>query len=239
MQFGDLPQPLIRKIMGEAKPLMQSASASDDNLGYGFIYYGLIRSIRPKHVLTIGSGHGFMPVCAGLAVKDNGKGRVTFVDPAYAGVKQGTMGVGKWSDPKKTREFFGKFGLEDIVTHYEFFNDYRDHKLPPIDFAIIDGSHTYENVKFDLMNVLQRLKKGGLVLLHDSDHPAEFVGAFGVRQLLEELDDEFNVINIPGEAGLAILQRKGQGYVKTKYSGHIRNALCICIGLACARFFGI
>lgn len=249
MQFGDLPNTLIRKVFKHAPPIKQEESLKNDNLGYGNIYYGLIRSIRPKHVLAIGSGHGFMPVMAGLAVKDNGVGKVTFVDPSYGGgLADGTANnkikEGKWSDPKKTREFFAKFGLEDIVTHYkqanhEFFNDYRKHRLPPISFAIIDGCHSYANAKFDLMNVLQRLNHGGIILMHDTNHLAEYAGVFGVREVLNELDDNFNVVNLPGKAGLAIVQRKGEGYLKTKHAHHIRNALCVCLGIVCAKIVGI
>ena len=193
-----------------------------------------------------------MPVIAGLAAKDNGKGKVTFVDPSYsrglsdgtAGIKEGNLkGEGKWSDPAKVKKFFSNFGLDNVITHYkqtnyEFFNDYKKHKLPVIDFAIIDGCHSYANAKFDLVNVFQRIRSGGIIVMHDANHIAEYTGSFGVRALLNELDDHFNILNLPGTAGLAILQRKGEGYIKTKHAHRIRNALYICVGMICAKVIG-
>lgn len=40
-----------------------------------------------------------------------------------------------------------------------------------IDVAYIDGDHNYESVRSDLFNVLPRMAKGGIVLVHDVSHP--------------------------------------------------------------------
>lgn len=37
------------------------------NLGFGFIYYALVRALRPKHVVVIGSGYGFSVVAHAAA----------------------------------------------------------------------------------------------------------------------------------------------------------------------------
>ena len=40
-------------------------------------------------------------------------------------------------------------------------------KLPVVDFIYIDGNHSYESVKNDLLNSLQVIKEGGIIAGHD------------------------------------------------------------------------
>ena len=122
---------LIRGIFRDAKPLGHHEDPAKGNLGFGFLYYSLARMLRPRHVLVIGSGFGFSVVCFGLGLKDNGRGRLSFVDPSYSILTDGPFktvgGTSQWHDPAKVRRHFARFGLEDIVTHHcmtsaEFFD---------------------------------------------------------------------------------------------------------------------
>lgn len=72
----------LQKVIADAEPMGQNTSA--DNLGFGWIYYGLIRNLRPDFVVAIGSRRGFMPFCAARAVQDNRVGKVIFIDPSYS-----------------------------------------------------------------------------------------------------------------------------------------------------------
>ena len=47
---------LIRAILSHARPLGHNEVPANLNLGFGFVYYGLARALRPKHVVVIGSG---------------------------------------------------------------------------------------------------------------------------------------------------------------------------------------
>jgi hypothetical protein len=58
---------LINKILYQAKPLGHHEAKESLNLGFGFLYYGLVRSLRPKHIVVIGSGYGFSVICLALA----------------------------------------------------------------------------------------------------------------------------------------------------------------------------
>lgn len=82
MQGLSLNLELLKDIFRYAKPLGHNEKPSNLNLGFGFLYYGLVRALRPKHILVVGSGFGFSLVCLALGLRDNGKGLVTFVDPA-------------------------------------------------------------------------------------------------------------------------------------------------------------
>src|SRR3974377_652285 len=82
---------LLKDILQSAKPFGHYENRQNLSLGFGFIYYGVARALRPKHVVVIGSGYGFSVVCLALALKDNGQGQLTFIDPSYSGLKDGTF----------------------------------------------------------------------------------------------------------------------------------------------------
>ena len=84
MENFSLNTVLLKEIFERAKPLGHNEEPENLNLGFGFLYYGLVRALRPKHLLVIGSGFGFSVVCFALGIKDNGGGALTFVDPSYS-----------------------------------------------------------------------------------------------------------------------------------------------------------
>jgi len=222
------PQPhdpsfsLSRSVLGEildyAKPLGHREDPATLNLGFGFVYYGLVRALRPRHVLVIGSGFGFSVVCLALGLKDNDRGRLTFVDPSYSVFKDGPFrtvgGTAQWSDPRQVRAHFRRFGVERIVTHYkltssEFFAGYDARGLPAIDVAFIDGSHAYADVRDDFVNVLRRAARNSYMLLHDTNiYVRELVRHAGVKRWLKVVAsrrDDFEVIDFPFASGVAVV----------------------------------
>src|SRR5271166_6497324 len=44
---------MIQQIFDHAKPLGHGEKLVDLNLGFGFVYYGLVRALRPEHVVVI------------------------------------------------------------------------------------------------------------------------------------------------------------------------------------------
>src|SRR5215470_5285839 len=106
---------MLREILQHAKPLGHNEHAATLNLGFGFLYYGLVRALRPRHVLVIGSGFGFSVVCLALGLKDNDRGMLSFVDPSYSVLKHGPLhtvgGTSQWDDPEKVYAHFDRFGV--------------------------------------------------------------------------------------------------------------------------------
>lgn len=220
-----LSVPMLRQILQQAKPLGHHEEVKSLNLGFGFLYYSLMRVLRPQHVLVIGSGYGFSVVCLALGLKDNGQGRLSFVDPSYSLLKDGPFktigGRSQWDDAAKVREFFAGFGLGDIVTHYklrsdEFFAQYEQLQLPVLDVAFIDGSHAYKDVRHDFLESARRAHKNSYILLHDTNiYIREILHHAGVKRWLKKLKnfpEYFEILDFPFASGVAIvrlLQAKG------------------------------
>jgi len=66
--------------------------------------------------------------------------------------------------------------------------------LPPIDFAFIDGGHSYETVSADWRNLRPRLSPGAVVVFDDyTNRAAVKHEGFGIRALIDELKREYQV----------------------------------------------
>lgn len=210
---------VIQTILHRAVPLGHHDSAHDLNLGFGFLYYGLARTLRPRHVVVIGSGFGFSVVCLGLALKDNGKGALSFVDPSYSVLADGPFktlgGTAQWDDPEKVKLHFARFGLDGLVTHHRmrsdaFYDRYAESDLPEIDLAFIDGSHAYEDVRHDFVSTLRHSRKNTYILLHDTNiYLRELLRHAGVKRWLKSLarhEALFEWVDFPFSSGVAIVR---------------------------------
>lgn len=210
---------MLNDILRYAKPLGHNEEPRNLNLGFGFLYYGIARALRPKHVLVVGSGYGFSVVCFALGMKDNGVGCLSFVDPSYSVTKDGPFktigGRGKWNDCNEVQEHFKRFAVHDIVTHYkmrsdELFPQYATLGLPPIDVAFIDGGHSYKCVKYDFLAVLQRSHKNTYIFLHDTNiYVREMLRNAGVKRWMKVLaghEKALEIINFPFSSGVAIVR---------------------------------
>jgi hypothetical protein len=210
---------VIRDIFQFAKPLGHHEDADNLNLGFGFLYYGVVRAIRPKHILVIGSGFGFSVVCLALGLRDNGKGSLSFVDPSYDVLKHGPFktigGRGRWSSPETVAQHFGSFAVDHIITHHklrtdEFFPQYERLGLPKLDMAFIDGNHSFETVRYDFMEILKQSGKNAYIFLHDTNiYFREAIGNSGVKRwlnVIKENGNHFEVINFPFSSGVAMVR---------------------------------
>jgi predicted O-methyltransferase YrrM len=210
---------LIQSILTHAKPLGHNEVPAELNLGFGFLYYGLVRALRPQHVVVIGSGYGFSVTCLALGQKDNGRGRLTFVDPSYSVMSDGPFktvgGTAQWSDANRVSKHFARFGVADIITHHrlrsdEFFASYAALGLPPIDLAFVDGSHAYADVRHDFLATVRHARKNCYLLLHDTNiYVRELVRHAGVKRWLRQVEKRknlFEVIDLPFSSGVALVR---------------------------------
>tara|TARA_B100001057_G_C22654413_1_gene873386 strand:+ start:165 stop:797 length:633 start_codon:yes stop_codon:yes gene_type:complete len=59
--------------------------------------------------------------------------------------------------------------------------------LSIIDFCFLDGGHSYETVKNDLLIILKGIKKNSLVLIDDYNQPA-----YGVKKAVDEIKNQYH-----------------------------------------------
>lgn len=210
---------VIADIFEYARPLGHHEERATLNLGFGFLYYGLVRTLRPRHVVVIGSGYGFSVVCLALGLKDNGAGTVSFVDPSFSVLRNGPMqtigGQAQWDDPEKVRARFVRFGVESIVTHHRltseaFFGQFGELGLPDIDVAFIDGNHSFSHARHDFLACLSRSRQNSYLLLHDTNlRVRELVRHAGVRRLTRLIGrrrEDFELIDFPFDSGVAMVR---------------------------------
>jgi hypothetical protein len=217
-EFG-LNANVLKQILEHARPMGHNETSRDLNLGFGFIYYGVVRALRPKHILVIGSGYGFSVVCLALALKDNGAGCLTFVDPSYSLAKDGPLktfgGRNTWNDECAVAHHFSRFGVENIVTHHkmrsdQFFEAYPRVGLPSVDVAFIDGNHAFAEVKHDFLQVIRQSRKNTYVFLHDTNiYIRELIRHAGVKRWLRVIQREekaFEAVDFPFASGVALVR---------------------------------
>ena len=65
-------------------PPHHNAHAPTMSLGFGLLHYALVRNLRCRRVLVVGSQRGFVPAVCGVACRDQGFGSVDFVDAGYS-----------------------------------------------------------------------------------------------------------------------------------------------------------
>jgi len=185
----------------------------DNNLGLGWLYYGMARTYRPRHVVCIGSWRGFVPMMFAKGMADNLEGgRVTFIDPS--------MVDDFWEDSAKVRAWFASFGLSNIdhhrMTTQDFVASGAFAGLEPVGLLFVDGMHTKEQACFDHRSFEPLLTEQAVVLFHDSitSRPSTIYGAdrsydYSVCNYMSELKQsgDYQVFDIPVTDGLTLVRR--------------------------------
>ena len=194
----------------EADEYGHRANRESADLGYGWIHYGLIRQIKPKRVLCIGSRQGYIPAILGQACKDNGLGCVDFVDAGYgSGDENHWTGIGYWKT-KQGRECFQKFGLGKYVKLFVTTTKEFKKRFPKrrYQYIYIDGDHSYTGVKNDFSYFFDTLDEGGYMVFHDvcvsGSHPE---GEYGVHKLWSEISGRKGITFEFTGSGLGVLQK--------------------------------
>ena len=194
-----------------------SQDLRNGGLGYGWTHYSLIRLLKSKKVLCVGSKYGFIPAVCALACKDNEKGIVDFVDAGYdindyegmaAGEHWGGEGFWKKCDAKK---YFGKFDLQDninlfVMTTETFFKKYKKNRYG---YVHIDGDHSYKGVKTDFEMFWPMVEKGGFLAIHDIGSPDKNGNVYGTRDFWKEIKKtgKYKLIEIKEDPGVGIIQK--------------------------------
>lgn len=153
-------------LLGELVEYRDEAEIAENDYFDGFdaaVYYSLIRHLKPKRVIEIGSGYSTRIAHQALMRNGNG-GALTCIEPNPERLNGLTLQV----------ELIRK-RVEEIDV--EFFS-----RLEANDILFIDSSHTVKfgsDVCYELLEVLPVIKPGVWVHVHDiffpHDYPAEWL----------------------------------------------------------------
>lgn len=185
----------------------------DLNLGLGWLYYGLVRNLRPRRVVVIGSWRGFTPLVCARAMQDNLEhGELIFIDPSLVDEQ--------WADAQKVTEYFSEYDVDNVrhfrMTTQEFAASEEYRNLGEIGLLFVDGYHSAEQARFDHEAFEPMLGGTGIALLHDSIRPlvsniygAERRYTHTVYRYIEELREagRHQIFDLPFASGVSMVQR--------------------------------
>lgn len=131
---------------------------------------GLIIFNKFKDILEIGTLFGFSTLHIAEALKINGGGKISTIDIRIANRKWGTG-----EEVENIHELAIKLAAEAGLSEYiNFISGRSDVEMPKLcfsenkfDLIFIDGSHSRYVVTLDLLNALNILKPGGLIIFDD------------------------------------------------------------------------
>ena len=149
--------------------------------------FELIKTHKPKTIVELGVHYGdsyftFCQACEELELDTQLYGIDHWQGDAQTGFyeKEVLEKVSSYND-----EFYAKNSTLLKMVFEEALQRFEDGS---VDLLHIDGSHQYESVKKDFENWLPKLKKGGLILIHDILVERE---DYGVKKFWEELNENF------------------------------------------------
>jgi predicted O-methyltransferase YrrM len=130
----------------------------------GMAIYELCRKVKPKSTLEIGFAYGFSTIYFLAAIKANGSGQHTAIDPYEKGMDAGMYaGIGLQN--------IKELGMEDS---FRFIDDFDFFALPNLkreklmyDVIFIDGNHRFDDIIIDFTLSDYVCSQGGYILLDD------------------------------------------------------------------------
>lgn len=200
------------------RPASWPASISPE--GGSFLYW-LVRNVQPRQIIEIGTCVGASTIWMAAAMKAGRGGILHTFDDFQIPLDPRLAAAPLFQDRRNTVEArLRNAGLGDLV---RFHVGDSKKQVPAayeelrnggnVQFAFIDGDHSFEGALGDLLAVEPVLDPGGYVVLHDVF--PNVCGVKGPRQLLDELHRLTSVkyqwceiYTSPRNYGLAVLQRQ-------------------------------
>lgn len=171
-----------------------------DMKDHALILYGTTIGMNAKTVFEIGVRRGASTMMFLLALRQTG-GHLLSID----------------INPRaeRTRDVVERNGLGPYWTfiHADSKEFWKRWPLSdPVDIMFIDGDHTLEGVMSDFRNYSGKVRKDGLILLHDSFCDDVTIASLniGVHHLVQELREmstTFELVTLPYCYGLTIMRK--------------------------------
>ena len=148
-------------------------NAAGVNRGDRRALYYLMRSLRPKSILEVGTSIGASTIHTALALKAN---QLEDIDHPYRMTTVDIVDVNDaaakpWlaqGSPYSPKELLMKNGVADYVTFVAAPSlQYLESCNDRYDFVFLDGDHSAATVYREIPQALRVLRPGGVILLHD------------------------------------------------------------------------
>lgn len=139
---------------------------SDMRLDERMFLYSFVRGFQPERVLEVGVFRGGSGQIMANAMEENGRGLVIGLDPSPDLKIRMADCHGRYTIVRKP----SPDGVPEC----------REAAGGPFDFVLIDGLHTYDQVKLDIAAVLPHVVDGAYIIFHDAFH-------YGVATAIKEM----------------------------------------------------
>jgi predicted O-methyltransferase YrrM len=124
------------------------------------VLYLLIRLLRPKVVVEVGTLFAGTTEVMARALWENGEGVLHTTDPY--GVERCPKIIGAWPPELRDRTHFYPLNSMD------FFLDLERRRIA-LDMVLVDGNHDYEFALFDLHMAAKLLRPGGIIVMDNAE----------------------------------------------------------------------
>jgi predicted O-methyltransferase YrrM len=176
----------------------------------GYLLYGLTRSIKPEVCVEIGSARGKSACYIGMALRENGRGKLFAIDPHQRTNWNDSDSVDTFEIMKKNLRRLRLTDQVEIIrkTSYAAAQVWSRQ----IDMIFVDGDHSYEGVKRDWELYVPAVGKFGVVIFHDTiwdlqPDPKWSRPDIGVPRFVDELRQQgYPVLTINKDYGVSMVQ---------------------------------
>jgi predicted O-methyltransferase YrrM len=120
--------------------------------------YSIVKHLKATEILEVGTGLGFSTLYLAQAIHELEGRTLHSIDLLDISIKRAQVLFQKTNNLKALEKVkFHSGASEEVLPSFE--NN--------LDFALIDGSHSYEDVKSDFLKLYPKVKKGGAIAFHD------------------------------------------------------------------------
>jgi len=180
-----------------------------------YLLYGLVRSLKPKVVVEIGSARGRSTCFIGTGLKENGAGKLYAIDPHTKTA---------WNDLESVDTFEilqGNLKKLKLESQVEILRQTSDAAAAgwtrQIDLLFIDGDHSYDGAMRDWELFSPFVQPFGSVVFHDTlwdlkPDPKYARPDMGVPRVVDELRMAgYPVLTIDRDFGVSLVQPRKRG----------------------------